>query len=121
VNHNKSAPFVWDMVRYCMELPYGGLRHFPAGSYNEQMKTISGIIELQLMDRVHAVWYAFKHLSMRQWGKNELKLSKWMMTTKIPEKPTRRLDSLIFRLWPYSWWLNMVIRDMREGENDESH
>jgi hypothetical protein len=97
-----------------MEMPYGGIKHFPAGTYDNQMATVTGQIELQLMDKAHSVWYAWKHLNLSQWGEYERKLAKWMMPEKIVAEPTRRLDSLIRRLWPYSWWARRVMRSVRE-------
>ncbi len=118
MNNNAPAPFVWNMVRYCMELPYGGLKHFPAGTYDEQMKNATGNMELHLMSKVHSCWLAFMHLSSSEWGESERKLVKWMMPVEVVIPPTRRLDSLVFRLWPFSWWLNMVVRDMRGIDRD---
>ena len=96
-----------------MEMPYGGLKHFPAGTYDEQVKNETGNMELHLMDKAHSVWFAFKHLSMSEWGEGERKLAKWMMPVKVVIPPTRRLDSLVFRLWPFSWWANRVVTDLR--------
>ena len=78
-----------------MDLPYGSIRHFPAGTYNAQVSDETGKIELRLMNMTHSVWYAFKHLKMLEWGENERKLVKWMMPVKAEELPTRRLDSLV--------------------------
>jgi hypothetical protein len=100
-----------------MEMPYGGIKHFPAGTYDEQMKNLTGRVEMQLMNTAHSAWYAFKHLAMSEWGENERRLAKWMMPVEKVEPPTRRLDSLVWRLWPFSWWLNAVVRDMRGLDN----
>ena len=101
------------MVRYCLEMPHGAIRHFPAGTYNEQMKDRTGKIELGLMNLAHSVWFAFKHLSLSDWRDTERRLAKWMMPVKIDVLPTRRLDSLISRLWPGAWWLRAIMDDLR--------
>ncbi len=96
-----------------MEFPYGGIKHFPAGTYDVQTEDIWGKTELTLMSRSHAVWYAFKHLSMREWGESEVRLAEFMMPVK--PKPTRRLNSLVRRLWLGSWWAIRVMRSLRHG------
>jgi hypothetical protein len=79
-----------------MDLPYGGIKHFPAGTYNEQVSDETGQIELRLMNLVHSVWYAFEHLGMSKWGENERRLFKrWFIPEKKKVIPTRRLDSLV--------------------------
>ena len=102
------------MVRYCLEMPYGAIRHFPAGTYDKQMTNQTGKVELELTKLAHSVWLAFKHLSLGEWGDNERRLAKWMMPEKAePEPLTRRLDSLISRLWPGAWWLQAIMDNLR--------
>ncbi len=114
VQNKGRAPFVWDMVRYCLDLPYSSIKHFPAGTYNEQVRDETGTIELRLMNITQSVWYAFEYLSMTEWGENERKLFKrWFMPVKQAVKPTRRLDSLVSLLWRPSWWLIRVMRSLR--------
>jgi len=103
------------MVKYCLELPYGKWRHFPAGTYNEQMNELTGTAELGLIDVVHSVWYAFSHVPMRKWGDFELHAAKLAEPeTPEPEKPTRVLDNIVRWLWPASFWQHRVIWKMRE-------
>jgi len=64
------------------------------------------------MTKAHSVWYAFKHLKMTQWGDHERKLVKSMMPVKEVVKPTRRLNELILRLWPRSYWSGRVQRSL---------
>src|SRR5690606_37948002 len=70
VSHRqKPMPFVWDAAQYCLELPYGAIRHFPAGTYDGQVATWAGRVELELMSVAHSAWYTFKHLkSYSEWG-----------------------------------------------------
>ena len=100
------------MVQYCLEFPQGSVRHFPDGTYNAQVDNFWGQIELSLMSKAHSVWYTFKHLKMTQWGEYERKLVKSMMPVKAKIKPTRRLDALIRRLWPMSYWAGRVQRSL---------
>lgn len=110
-----KAPFVWHMVQYCLELPYGKFRHFPAGTYNEQVKDKMGKLELQLISIVHSVWYAFKYSSMSEWGDAERQAAKLAEPVQPkPEKPTRRIDELVRRLWPASWWLHRIVWELRK-------
>jgi hypothetical protein len=105
------------MAKYCLELPYGGIRHFPAGTYNEQMDSWTGRKELDMMSLVHSVWYMFKKLKMGEWKENELRLAKWMMPAeKEPDPPTHRLDDLIGSLWKGSWWGYQVLKHMRNQD-----
>jgi hypothetical protein len=98
-------PWPWDIARYCLELPSSAIKHFPAGTYNEQVATWPGRIELSLMDIVHQAWYMFKHLNLGQWGEGELRFAKWMAEEKPPvEGETRLLDDLIADLWGASWY-----------------
>jgi hypothetical protein len=102
------------MVRFCLEMPYGGIRHFPAGTYNEQMATWLGKRELNMMSLVHSVWYMFKKMKIGDWGEGERQLAKWMMPDeKKPEEPTNRIDSLIGSLWKGSWWAYRVMLGIR--------
>jgi hypothetical protein len=87
------------MVRYCLEMPHGAMKHFPAGTYDKQISKWTGRRELQLMSVVHSIWYMFKHLSMMQWGANERRLAKWLMPDNTPPEPTRRLDDILAVLW----------------------
>ena len=113
------APWPWDMVRYCLELPHGAIRHFPAGTYNEQVQTATGRLELEMMSITHSAWYAFKHLSMAKWGDNEARLAKWMMPAEPkPVPPTRLLDYVINRLWRGSEWFQLVMSDLRKDNDD---
>ena len=113
------APWPWDMARHCLEMPYGAIRHFPAGTYNEQMQTATGRLELELMSVTHSAWLAFKHLSLAKWGENERRLAKWMMPVDPPPvPPTRLLDYVINRLWRGSNWLQLIMRDLRENKTD---
>ena len=106
------------MVRYCLEMPHGAIRHFPAGTYNEQTQNGTGRLELELMSVVHSAWYAFKHLKPSKWGDNERRLAKWMMPSDpVPTPPTRLLDHIINRLWRGSDWLQLVMRDLREKQD----
>lgn len=107
------------MVQYCLELPYGKWRFFPAGTYNEQIKDVMGKIELDLIGVVHSVWYAFKHTPMSKWGDFERRAAKLAEPVRPePEKPTRRLDLLIWNRWPMSFWLYQIVRQLRMDDKE---
>jgi hypothetical protein len=93
-------------------MPYGAIRHFPAGTYDKQMSTWTGRKELSLISIVHSAWYMFKHLSLGEWGENERKMAKWLMEELPPLPPTRRLDDVIASLWHVSPWAYRVITGM---------
>ena len=115
--HDK-APFIWDMARACLELPYGAIKHFPAGSYYEQTASVVGRAELRLMNVAQYAWYAFGHMSISDWGKGESRFAKWLMPSKPPpEPPTKHLDRMIQALWPVSpWWAWLAHHTEREPE-----
>jgi hypothetical protein len=106
------------MVNNCLEMPYGSLRHFPAGTYDKQMSTETGRIELELMKTVHSVWYTFGHLSMSDWGENERRVAKYVMPDTVePPEPTRRLDNVVASLWGVSLWVFSVMMRLRDLED----
>jgi hypothetical protein len=103
------------MVRYCLEMPHGTIRHFPAGTYNEQMKDWTGRLELRLINVVHSIWYAFKYLGPSKWGPDEMRMAKMAEPVRPkPIPPTRRLDWLIRRLWPGSRWTYDITWSLRD-------
>lgn len=105
-------PFVWNIAYRCLNLQDGTIRHFPAGTYNEQVATSWDRMELELIETVYRAWRAFIQLSIIEWGPVERRLAKWLMPEKIVAKPTRRLDSLVARLWRPGWWLIEVMRSI---------
>ena len=107
-------PFVWEMARYCLDLPGGTIRHFPAGTYHEQTYSHTGQVELALMEAVHSAWYVFSYLSPERWKAQELRIVGWLRERPPPpEPPTRRLDSIIAALWRVSWWAR---QNLGQGE-----
>lgn len=113
--HNKTPmPFVWDIARYCLELPYGQVRHFPAGTFNEQVSTWAGQVELSLMETAHSAWYMFERMSPGDWGEGERRFAKWMSDNPKPKpKPTRTVDRILRRLWGASPWAAYILEQMR--------
>jgi hypothetical protein len=101
------------MASVCLEFPYGAVRHFPAGNYYEQMKTATGATEFELMNLVHSVWYAFKHLSLSDWKEEQTRLMGWLMEKPAPPPPTRRIDAVIAFIWAASEWCTEVLENMR--------
>ena len=99
-----AAPWPWDAARYCLELPGGAVRHFPAGTYHAQMATDAGRIELDAMETAHSAWYLFKHLSLSQYGPDELRFAAWMDAKPQPEPVPawQQIDGLIRHLWGVS-------------------
>lgn len=104
-------PFTWDMAFYCLNLHDGTMRHFPAGTYNEQMATFWDREELKMLETAYRAWRAFIHLSLSEWGQTERRLAKWLMPK--PEPPTRRINELIRRLWPVSYWTWKMIEGIK--------
>lgn len=113
-------PFVWDMARYCLDLPEGRVRHFPAGTYREQMATATARAELDLMTVVYSAWYVFKHLSAGDWQEDDRRFVKWVAEDPKLETPQWKLDDYIMRLWKMAWWTLRMLspkRDSREGDS----
>ena len=105
---------MWHMVQYCLDFPYGKVRHFPAGTYNEQISESMGKIELELMSVTHAVWYTFKHVPMKKWGESELRTAKLAEPLQPkPEEPTGMIDKFIRDLWPDSFFQHQVMFHLR--------
>jgi hypothetical protein len=103
------------MASVCLEFPYGAVRHFPAGNYYKQMKTMTGVTEFELMNLVHSVWYAFKYLSLGEWKEEQARLMGWLMAKPEPPPPTRRIDAIIALIWGASDWATGVLENMRNG------
>ena len=103
-------PWIWDVVYYCMDLQTGLVRHFPAGSYNEQVSNPLGLDELNMMERVFKAWRTFSTPASK-WGDMERRIANLIMP-ELP-KPTRRLDDLIAFLWPGSSWTRRQIARLK--------
>lgn len=101
-------PFVWEMTVTCLELPYSSIRHFPAGSYYEQVKHWTGEAELELMKITHTAWHTFGYLSKSKWTAAETTFLDALRYTP-PLPPSRRLEIIISLLWPLSNWAKRVI------------
>jgi hypothetical protein len=98
--------------------PRGGVKHFPAGTYNDQMNAWTGRQELRLMGIVHSVWFMFRGMKMSEWGAQERRLATWLMPDPLkPPEPTHRLDDIIANLWPVSLWLYRVMWEL-QGRDD---
>ncbi len=110
-----GMPFAWNIAYRCLNLQDGTIRHFPAGTYNAQVATYWDRMELELLETVYRAWRAFVQLSFGEWGPVERRIAKWIMPVKHEDKPTRRLDSLVSRLWRPGWWLSRVMRSLRRG------
>lgn len=96
-------PFIWSLARYCLELPYGRLLHFPAGSYYAQVEHGTGEKELELMKWAHSAWYTFGYIKKSDWSEDDLNL--FGMLRGVPQlQSTRRLElSVSFRLFKSAW------------------
>jgi hypothetical protein len=101
------------MANHCLEFPYGAIRHFPAGSYYDQVANWMGAAELELIQQAHVAWYAFKHLSYGDWKEPQTRLIGWLTAPPPPLPPTRRLDALIAHIWRMSPWTLRVMEHMR--------
>lgn len=97
-----------------MELPYSSIRHFPAGTYREQVETWIGREELAAMNIVHQAWYMFSHLDYGKWKETERKFARWMDEKPQPQ-PTNRVNEMIALLWRVPFWLLMLMG--RQGDD----
>lgn len=86
------------MARSCLDFTTGGLRHFPAGSYDEQVKRPYGPVELDTMDLLYQCWHAFGVGDVTTWAGSDLTLTQWMAETEA-QIDDKRLNGLIERLW----------------------
>lgn len=111
-------PFVWGMVKYCLELPYGSVRHFPAGTYHAQTKHWTGKIELELMRHAHSAWYTFGHLKKSEWTVDDTRyFDALRKTPAIP--PTRRLDAVLAAVWGISSdWYFLIMEKLRFAKSN---
>lgn len=112
-----EAPFVWHMATVCLDLPYGAVKHIPAGNYHAQMSTRTGMIEFELMRLVRSVWYAFKYLKRGEWKKEQTDLMDWIIGKPPQIPPTRRMDALIAHVWRADDWTMTVIEKMRRYDD----
>jgi len=114
VNKKGPMPPWWSMAYYCLDLNNGTIRHFPAGTYDKQIKTREGRNELSLMETVYQAWRTFKTPASK-WTDTDRRIAGSIMP-QAPE-PTRRLDWLIARLWHGSAWSHIVTRQLRGISN----
>lgn len=107
-------PFVWDMARHCLEMPYGALRHFPAGTYYAQTEHWIGEAELSLMRIAHTAWYVFGHMKPGDWKVDQTKYFDWLRKDP-PPIPSRRLERIIKWLWRISPYGVEILDNIRLG------
>lgn len=108
-------PFIWSLTRFCLELPYGRLVHFPAGNYYAQIEHGTGEIELELMRWAHSAWYTFGHIKKSDWKEDDLKL--FGMLREVPKlPPTRRMEMWVSFLWFSSGWMARITRQLGRAD-----
>ena len=108
-----SMPWPWDTARYCLELPAGTVKHFPAGTYDRQVATETGRLELELMSIAHSAWYVFKRQSAADWNESDRRFARWVMPD--PPQPSARWQGIVNALWPFSGWFWLALRPHRGG------
>jgi hypothetical protein len=98
-----APPWPWSLVRYCLDLATGDVRHFPAGTYHAQTETAAGRLELEMMSLTHQAWLMFKgKKSLQDWSAEDLRFARWMSEDEQPEPPTLTIDGLLRWLWATS-------------------
>lgn len=66
------------MARWCIDLSWGGVKHFPAGTYYEQVATEWGRLELEMMDLVIRVREVYCNNDMSNWTPAQIDLAAWV-------------------------------------------
>lgn len=102
----------WNMAYYCLNLNDGTVRHFPAGTYHQQVETYEGKSELSAMETTYRAWRTF-NMPAAKWGDLERRVAKLAMPDDEQPEPTRRLDWIIAVLWPDSLWLHVIVKQLR--------
>jgi hypothetical protein len=95
-------PWPWEIARWCLELPGGSVRHFPAGSYHAQTQTAAGRKELELMDVVYQAWHTFAYLPDKaHWQDGQLRFYQWLEEEDAPAEARAHeaAGTLIHALW----------------------
>lgn len=66
------------MTRYCVDFAWGGLRHFPAGTYYQQTASEWGRTELEMMDLVGRVRGLYYQADASTWTPAQIDLAAWI-------------------------------------------
>lgn len=94
---NVSAPFIWNMTRACMAIGQGFFRHFPAGTYYQQVSTPWGEIEIDLMRQMERSWIIFAYKDLDKYDADDLKFIGWMEA----DNRVKRTNETIAQIWNY--------------------
>lgn len=90
------------MALNCYDFDAGQPRHFPAGSYYQQVATITGEMELDVMSLLRRCWLVFKHKKLSDWNEDDMEFAHW-----LTEKPPINDDNLN-RIVRHRWQLQAV-------------
>ena len=80
-----------------MAVGQGFFRHFPAGTYYQQVSTPLGEIELDLMREMEQAWVIFAHKDLGDYDTSDLKFIGWMEA----DKRSKRTNEMIAKVWAY--------------------
>jgi hypothetical protein len=85
------------MVRICWDFERNQPRHFPAGTYNEQVARPFGKMELDLMELLHRCWSVFSLRDLEEWTDSDQKFVDWV--AKEPKLADVDFDEIIKQKW----------------------
>lgn len=85
------------MTLECYDFDTGQVRHFPDGTYRQQVASQAGRMELDIMRVLRRCWLIFKRRKLDEWDADDEKFASW-----LAEKPPRNDDNLnrvILGIW----------------------
>ena len=85
------------MMLDCYDFDTGQPRHFPAGTYREQVATATGRTELELMRLLRRCWLVFQQRSIDKWDMADMAFVDWLAAKRPID------DSNLNRVIKHRW------------------
>jgi hypothetical protein len=86
------------MTINCFDFDTGQPRHFPEGTYRQQVAAVFGQAELDIMRLLRRCWLLFKHKEMSDWDLDDQEFASWLLAKKKPID-----DTDLNRIMRYTW------------------
>ena len=85
------------MALDCYDFDSGQPRHFPDGTYRQQVATETGRKELELMRLLRRCWVVFKHKKLDAWDMDDQQFAHWLVGP--PARDDSDLNRMILAIW----------------------
>lgn len=89
------------MAIECYDFAWGGVKHFPDGSYREQVKTLEGRTELSMIKLLSRV-FSIHQKSISEYTKEDRQLLGRLIRARRPLSSVVPINLVIRGVW-YGW------------------